>query len=78
MSKIKIEIEKGTMGHILTDYLAEEPDKREICPMVMILLDYYTDDNSEEHRTITEFMDNAYRKRSMLQGLIERWKKEGK
>ena len=65
----------GNMGDILTAYLNEKPDKNEICPLVMILLDYYTGDNSEDELTIREFMANATRKRFMLQVLIEKWRR---
>ena len=65
----------GNIGDIITAYLNEKPDKREICPLVMVLIDYYTDDNSENYLTIREFMANATRKRFMLQNLIEKWRR---
>ena len=65
----------GDIGDIITAYLNEKPDKREICPLVMVLLDYYTDDNSENYLTIREFMAYATRKRCMLQDLIEKWRR---
>lgn len=63
------------MGDMVCAYIAEKPDKTTICPLVMMLLDYYTGDKSEEEMTISEFMDNTFRKRSMLQDLIEKWRK---
>lgn len=65
----------GTFGDVLTAYLSEKPDKREICPAIMILLDYLTDDNAEDELTISQFMADAYRKKSMLQTLIEEWRR---
>ena len=65
----------GDIGDIITAYLNEKPDKTKICPLVMILLDYYTDDKSEDELTIREFMVNATRKRVMLQDLIEKWRR---
>lgn len=65
----------GDIGDIITAYLNEKPDKREICPLVMVLLDYYTGDQSEDDMTIREFMANATRKRFMLQDLIEKWRR---
>ena len=60
---------------ILSNYISNKPDKDEICPLIMIMMDYYTDDHDEDHMSIREFMDDAMRKRSMLQGLIEKWRK---
>lgn len=37
----------GNIGDVVIAYLAEKPNKEEICPVVMLLLDYYTGDNSE-------------------------------
>lgn len=65
----------GNIGDVISAYLAEKPDKQEICPLVMVLLDYYTDDNSEELMTVKQFMTNALRKRTMLQDLIEKWRR---
>ena len=42
---------------------------------IMVLLDYLTDDNAEDELTISQFMADAYRKISMLQALIEEWRK---
>lgn len=63
------------MGDMVLAYIAEKPDKKTICPLVMILLDYYTGDQSEDELTMSEFMDNTFRKRSMLQDLIEKWRR---
>lgn len=52
----------------------KKPDKKTICPLVIILLDYYTDDKSEEEMTMSEFTANTFRKRFMLQDLIEKWR----
>ncbi len=65
----------GNIGDVVTAYLSEKPDKREICPVIMILLDYLTDDNSENELTINQFMANAMRKRVRLQALIEEWRR---
>lgn len=65
----------GDIGDVISAYLNEKPDKREICPLVMVLLDYYTDDNSEELMTLSQFMANSMRKRCMLQDLIEKWRR---
>lgn len=63
------------IGNMVLAYIAEKPDKTTICPLVMILLDYYTDDKSEAELTMSEFMANSFRKRKMLQDLIEKWRK---
>lgn len=70
-----IKITGEDMGDLLTVYLEGKPNKKEICPMVMLLLDYYTGDNSEDKMTIKEFMANTTRKRFMLQDLIEKWRR---
>lgn len=71
----KTKLTGDAIGAILTEYLNDEPDKMEICPLIMILLDYYTDDHSEHTMTAHEFLNDAMRKRSMLQALIEEWRK---
>lgn len=65
----------GNISDVLSAYLSAKPDKREIFTDIMVLLDYLTDDNAEDELTISQFMADAYRKISMLQALIEEWRK---
>lgn len=76
MSGRVVKLTGEVMGDMLCVYLKQEPAKDEICPLIMMLMDYYTDDEAEKHMTVKEFMDDAYRKRSMLQDLIEKWRKK--
>lgn len=76
MSGREIKLTGEVMGDMLSVYLNQKPAKDEICPLIMILMDYYTDDEAEKHMTVKEFLNDAMRKRSMLQDLIEKWRKK--
>lgn len=75
MSDRVIKLSGEVMGDMLSVYLNQKPAKDEICPLIMILMDYYTDDDAEKHMTVKEFLGDAYRKRTILQDLIEKWRK---
>jgi len=72
----KIIMTDEDMAMILCAYIKQKPDKMVICPMIMILLDYYTDDHSEDYLPMNEFLDDAMRKRKLLQVLTEEWRKK--
>ena len=72
------ELNDVIVADIIAAYLGKKPDKHEPIPLIMILMDYVSDDHAEDHMTMSEFWDDGMRKRSMLQDLIDKWKKGGK
>lgn len=57
--KDKSKLTGEVVSCILVDYIGNKPDKDEICPLIMIMMDYYADDHAEDHMSIREFMDDA-------------------
>ena len=71
----KRELNDIIVADIIAAYLAKKPDKHEPIPLIMVLMDYVADDHAEDHMSMREFLDDGMRKRSMLQDLIEKWRK---